>query len=251
MSGANRRKTHSNPLEINYFFFYDCMSDTAELVPEGGGQAKWLLGGRDASLPDFGTALVAGVDEAGRGPLAGPVVASAVILPRSRYTHRYRDSKQLGTAERTHLYRLIRKEAVACAIGRAEVAEIDEMNILRASLLAMARALSALEVTPDLALVDGNHVPGSDLPCYAVIGGDARIAAVSAASIVAKVERDWEMLQLHRRYPVYNFASNKGYPTKEHIRSLDRHGVCDVHRKSYRPVRERLAAMSASSPASG
>lgn len=193
-------------------------------------------------MPDFGAALIAGVDEAGRGPLAGPVIASAVILPTPHRRRRYHDSKQLGAGRRTRLSRAVRCEAVAWAVGRAEVEEIDELNIAEASLLAMARALAALAVTPDLALVDGNRVPYLDLPCYAVVGGDDRIEVISAASIVAKVERDEEMLQLHERYPIYNFASHKGYPTKEHIQNLDRYGVCSIHRKSYRPVRERLAA---------
>ncbi len=194
------------------------------------------------ALPDFDAEMIAGVDEAGRGTLAGPVIAAAVILPRARRPRRYRDSKQLGAARRVRLHRAVRREAVACAVGRAEVAEIDEMNILHASLLAMARALAALAVTPDLVLVDGDRVPDLDLPCCAVVGGDDRVEVVSAASIVAKVERDREMLQLHEHYPVYNFAAHKGYPTREHIRKLDRYGVCDAHRKSYRPVRERLDA---------
>ncbi len=197
---------------------------------------------RGEALPDFGGGLVAGVDEAGRGPLAGPVVAAAVILPTPRLERRYRDSKRLDAGTREHLCREARSEAVAWAVGRADVREIDELNILNASLLAMARAVKALSVTPALVLVDGNRVPDVGLPCCAIVGGDDRVEVVSAASIVAKVERDEEMLRLHRRYPVYNFASHKGYPTKEHLRNLERHGVCRVHRRSYRPVRERLAA---------
>ncbi len=196
--------------------------------------------GRGETLPDFSAALIAGVDEAGCGTLAGPVIASAVILPAPCPGRRYRDSKQLDVEARARLCRAVRREAVAWAVGRAEVEEIDEMNILNARLLAMSRALAALAVAPDLVLVDGNRAPDIDLPCHAVVGGDDRVVAISAASIVAKVARDEEMLQWHERYPVYNFASHKGYPTKEHIRNLDRYGVCGIHRKSYRPVRERL-----------
>lgn len=197
---------------------------------------------RGGALPDFGGGPVAGVDEAGRGPLAGPVVAAAVILPEPRPERRYRDSKRLDAAAREQLCREARREAVAWAVGRADVREIDELNILNASLLAMARAVKALSVTPALVLVDGNRAPDVGLPCCAIVGGDDRVEVISAASILAKVERDEEMLRLHQRYPAYNFASHKGYPTAEHLRNLDRHGACRVHRRSYRPVRERLAA---------
>ena len=200
------------------------------------------LFGRGEALPDFGDGLIAGVDEAGRGPLAGPVVAAAVVLPTPRREHRYRDSKRLDAGTRERLCRELRGEAVAWAVGRADAREIDELNILNASLLAMARAVKALCVKPALVLVDGNRAPDVDLPCCAIVGGDDRVEVISAASIVAKVERDEEMLQLHRRYPVYNFASHKGYPTREHLRNLERHGVCREHRRSYRPVRERLVA---------
>ena len=201
--------------------------------------------GRSEILPNFGDALIAGVDEAGRGPLAGPVIAAAVILPplKTPRQRRYFDSKQHKVADRIRLCGGIRQQSLACATGHADVEEIDELNILNASLLAMKRALAALQIKPDLVLVDGNRVPDFDAPCYSVVGGDARVESISAASIVAKVTRDEEMLQLHARYPVYNFASHKGYPTREHIRNLDCHGVCEVHRKSYRPVRERLVAV--------
>ena len=211
-----------------------------------GSGAEARVFARGEPLPDFGAVLVAGVDEAGRGTLAGPVMAAAVVLPRSRRARGYRDSKRLDADERTRLCRLIRREAIACAVGRVEAAEIDEMNILRASLTAMARAVAALRVRPGLVLIDGNRVPGLDLPCYAVVGGDDRVEVISAASIVAKVERDRAMLRLHERYPAYNFAAHKGYPTREHVQNLDRHGVCSAHRKSYRPVRERLAGRALS-----
>ena len=201
--------------------------------------------GRHDSLPNFSAMSVAGVDEAGRGTLAGPVIAAAVILPKSRGKRKYYDSKQLNADKRTQMCRTVKQEAVAWALGRAEVSEIDQMNILNASLLAMVRALKLLVADPhlslDLILIDGNRTPDFNLPCCAVVGGDDRIESISAASIVAKVERDKEMLQLHKRYPIYNFASHKGYPTKEHIKNLDKYGVCNAHRKSYRPIKERLA----------
>ena len=196
------------------------------------------LFGRQEALPDFGDMLIAGVDEAGRGALAGPVIAGAVILPRPS-AGGYRDSKTLDPAGRERLSLTAKSEAVAWAVGRCEAEEIDELNILNASLLAMARALASLAVAPDLVLIDGNRVPDVPFPCHAVVGGDSRVVSISAASIVAKVTRDLEMLRLHRRYPGYNFASHKGYPTGEHIRNLDRYGVSDIHRRSYRPVRER------------
>ena len=200
---------------------------------------KRIFGRREA-LPDFGNMLVAGVDEAGRGALAGPVIAGAVIFSRLPVDGGYRDSKQLGPAKRKRLSLVAKREALDWAVGRAEVGEIDEINILNASLLAMARALASLRIAPDLVLVDGNRTPDAPFPCYAVVGGDCRVASISAASIIAKVERDLEMLRWHRRYPAYNFASHKGYPTKEHIRNLDRYGVSRIHRQSYRPVMERL-----------
>lgn len=193
-------------------------------------------------LPNFDGVLVAGVDEAGRGALAGPVITSAVILPRSGVGNKYRDSKSLSPAERERLCLEVQREAVDWAVGRAEAREIDRINVLNASLLAMRRAVAALKVAPKLVLVDGNHTPEVPFSCYGVVGGDARLAAISAASIVAKVTRDAEMLRLHRCYPQYNFASHKGYPTKEHLRNLDRHGVSSIHRRSYRPVREKLQA---------
>ena len=195
--------------------------------------------GRREALPDFGNVLIAGVDEAGRGALAGPVIAGAVILSRSSVAAGYRDSKTLDSASRERLSLVAKGEAVAWAVGRAEVREIDEINILNASLLAMARAIASLAVIPDLVLIDGNRAPDVPFPCHAIVGGDSRVASISAASIVAKVERDLEMLQWHRCYPNYNFASHKGYPTREHICNLDRHGVSSIHRQSYRPVRER------------
>jgi ribonuclease HII len=184
--------------------------------------------------------LVAGVDEAGRGPLAGAVVAAAVILDPARPVPGLRDSKQLAPAAREVLADLIRQRALAWALGRAEVAEIDRLNILRASLLAMRRAVEGLALTPGWVLVDGSHLP--DLPCpgQAVVRGDATVPAISAASILAKVARDREMLELDARYPGYGLARHKGYPTAEHLQALQRLGPSAAHRRSFAPVRRLL-----------
>lgn len=186
--------------------------------------------------------LVAGVDEAGRGPLAGPVVAAAVILGDDVVIEGIRDSKQLAPARRERLAVLIRERAVAFALGAAEVAEIDALNILRASLLAMSRAVTALEIAPQRVLVDGNHLPELSCDARAVIGGDVRVPAVSAASILAKVARDAMMADLDRRYPEYGFARHKGYATEAHREALMRHGPCPVHRRTFAPVRDALEA---------
>ncbi len=184
--------------------------------------------------------LVAGVDEAGRGPLAGPVVAAAVILRPGVTIEGLKDSKQLTPARRETLALEIRERAVAFALGSAEVAEIDALNILRASLLAMSRAVAALATAPSEVLVDGNHLPELRCQARAVIGGDRRIPAVSAASILAKVARDAIMADLDRRYPQYGFARHKGYATAVHRQALKTHGPCAVHRLSFAPVREAL-----------
>lgn len=186
--------------------------------------------------------LVAGVDEAGRGPLAGPVVAAAVIFPPGVTIQGLRDSKQLTPARREILAPKIRERAAAFALGSAEVAEIDALNILRASLLAMSRAVAALAIAPSEVLVDGNHLPELCCEARAVIGGDRLIPAVSAASILAKVARDSIMAELDRRYPQYGFARHKGYATEAHRQALKTHGPCVVHRRSFAPVREALEA---------
>lgn len=188
--------------------------------------------------------LIAGVDEAGRGPLAGPVTAAAVVLDPDTPIEGLRDSKLLAPERRVELAAAVRRCALGWAVGWACVEEIDRLNILRASLLAMRRAVLALPVVPVRALVDGNRCP--ELPCrvQAVIGGDASIPAVSAASILAKVARDAEMEVLHKRYPAYAFHRNKGYPTREHLRLLKTHGVCAVHRRSFAPVRAALQAVA-------
>ncbi len=184
---------------------------------------------------------IAGVDEAGRGPLAGPVVAAAVILPPGCRLEGLADSKKLTAARREALAVAIREQAIAWALGRAEPDEIDRINILQASLLAMQRAVAALAVRPDRVLVDGNRCPAFDCPAEAVIKGDATVPVISAASILAKVARDAEMAELDARYPQYQFARHKGYPTRAHLDALAEHGVSEVHRRSFGPVRRLLA----------
>lgn len=183
---------------------------------------------------------IAGVDEAGRGPLAGPVYAAAVILDPTRPIIGLADSKVLSEKKREQLAVLIRERSLAWAIARAEVAEIDRLNILQASLLAMQRAVAELGVAPTKALVDGRDCP--ELPCQveAIIGGDSTIPAISAASILAKVARDQELYRLDKLYPGYGFAQHKGYPTKAHLAALAELGVSPVHRRSYAPVRRHL-----------
>ena len=185
-------------------------------------------------MPD--SILIAGVDEVGRGPLAGPVVAAAVILDPARPIAGLADSKRLGATRREQLAAEIRAKSLAWALGRAEVAEIDQINILQASLLAMQRAVENLNVAPDQALVDGNRCPRLACPCEAIVKGDATVPAISAASILAKVARDAELRELHERYPHYGFAQHKGYPTAAHVDALRRHGPCPEHRRSFAPV---------------
>lgn len=184
--------------------------------------------------------LIAGVDEVGRGPLVGDVVAAAVILDPARPIEGLADSKKLSEKRREQLYEQIRERALAWCVAKASPAEIDELNILHATMLAMQRAVAGLGVTPDYALIDGNRCPV--LPCAAepVVKGDARVAEISAASILAKVERDRQMQQLHQRFPEYGFARHKGYPTPEHLAALARLGPLPEHRRSFRPVREQL-----------
>ena len=184
--------------------------------------------------------LVAGVDEVGRGPLAGDVVAAAVILtdsPPGGIT----DSKMLTPERREALAELIRDEAVSWALGRATVAEIDELNILQASLLAMRRAVEALPIQPSLVLVDGNRLPRWPYEARAIVKGDLTEPSIGAASILAKVQRDAEMLALHEHYPAYGFDRHKGYPTKAHLAALETAGISPVHRRSFGPVRRLLA----------
>ena len=189
--------------------------------------------------------LLAGVDEVGRGPLAGDVVAAAVILDPVAPVSGLRDSKKLSEAQRQQLAREIRACARCWAIGRASVAEIDAINILQASLLAMQRAVAGLAAQPEYVLVDGNRLPRWRYASAAVVKGDDRIPAIAAASILAKVQRDAEMVELDRSYPGYGLAQHKGYPTKAHIEALRRLGVTAIHRRSFAPVKELLPGFAA------
>lgn len=193
-------------------------------------------------------ALVAGIDEAGRGPLAGPVVAAAVILPPDHGIDGLADSKRLSAAQREALAADIRSRAVAWSLARVAPTEIDSVNILHATLRGMQRAVSALAPAPASALIDGDCCPELPVPAEALVGGDGREPSISAASILAKVARDTEMVALDARFPGYGFAAHKGYGTSAHREALMRLGACPVHRRSFAPVR---AALSAGSPTQG
>ncbi|MCC4263612.1 ribonuclease HII [Oceanimonas baumannii] len=184
--------------------------------------------------------LVAGVDEVGRGPLVGDVVTAAVILDPDNPIPGLADSKKISEKKRELLAPLIRERALAWAIGRCTAAEIDELNILQATLLAMSRAVAALPVQPGFVFIDGNRCPRLPMSAEAVVKGDSRVAEISAASILAKVERDNEMLALDILHPQYGFARHKGYPTKEHLAALALHGALPEHRKSFKPVARAL-----------
>ena len=186
---------------------------------------------------------IAGADEAGRGPLVGSVVAAAVILDPENPIEGLNDSKKLSEKKREKLFVEIKEKALAWAIAECSAQEIDEINILQASLLAMRRAVEKLEIKPDHVLVDGNKVPqGLSMSCDAVVGGDAIHPEISAASILAKVTRDHEMVELDQKYPQYGFAKHKGYPTKAHFEAIAQHGVIAEHRRSFGPVRKVLEA---------
>jgi ribonuclease HII len=193
--------------------------------------------------------LVAGVDEAGRGPLAGPVVAAAVILDELRPINGLADSKALTVRRRERLFDEVRARALCLCIAQASVEEIDRLNILEATLLAMRRAVAGLRLTPHRVVVDGNRLPALPMPAAAVVKADAKVAAVSAASILAKVHRDRLCEALHERWPDYGFAGHKGYPTPEHLQALRRHGACPAHRRSYAPVRAACGIDKASEEA--
>lgn len=207
---------------------------------------------RDTTLSLFAisetqTALICGVDEAGRGPLAGPVFAAAVILDPARPIEGLRDSKKLSEAQRTTLAEQIKTQALAWCISQSSVEEIDSLNILQASMLAMRRAVEGLALQPELALIDGNRCPVMPVRSEAIVKGDAKVPAISAASILAKTARDALLLSLHQTYPHYAFDQHKGYPTALHLERLRQHGVSPVHRRSYGPVRDLLG----SSPSAG
>ncbi|OGT72628.1 MAG: ribonuclease HII [Gammaproteobacteria bacterium RIFCSPLOWO2_02_FULL_56_15] len=183
---------------------------------------------------------IAGVDEVGRGPLAGPVIAAAVILDGNRRIEGLRDSKELSARKRVVLAESIRRHALAWSLGRAEPEEIDRLNILQASMLAMQRAVAGLAIEPTSVLVDGNQSPLLSYPVRTVVGGDRLIPAISAASILAKVCRDAEMEEIEAQYPGYGFAQHKGYPTSAHLLALALLGPCPLHRRSFAPVRKLL-----------
>lgn len=185
---------------------------------------------------------VAGVDEVGRGPLAGPVIAAAVILDPGNPIDDLRDSKKLTEKKRRQLSIIIRERAASFAFGYADIEEIDRLNILQASLLAMQRAVNGLHIQPDHALIDGNRAPELGCGVTAIVKGDDKEDSIAAASIIAKVKRDQEMLELHQSFPDYGFDRHKGYPTRLHIQALRRHGVTCHHRRSFRPVREALSS---------
>lgn len=208
---------------------------------------------RRAAQPDLFSAVdsltlrIAGIDEAGRGPLAGPVYAAAVILDPGCRIKGLNDSKKLTARHREALGQVIREQALAYCVASATVEEIDALNILQATMLAMRRACEGLSLLPDKALIDGNHLPRG-LRCVAepIVGGDARVAAIAAASILAKTARDAACMMLHQRYPEYQFDQHKGYGTRLHLERLHAHGPCPAHRRSFAPVR-RLLALAAGS----
>ena len=184
--------------------------------------------------------LIAGVDEAGRGPLAGPVVAAAVILDPMRPIAGLKDSKHLTEETREQLAPIIKERALDWSVAHATVEEIDELNILQATMLAMKRAVAGLTVRPNLVLVDGNRVPHLDIAVNAVVGGDETVAAISAASIIAKTTRDHWLMDLDRQYPEYGFAKHKGYGTAEHMAAIEKYGPLPVHRKSFGPIKKLI-----------
>lgn len=195
-------------------------------------------------LPPFeyplGYQLIAGVDEVGRGPLVGDVVTAAVILDPNNPIEGLNDSKKLSEKKRLALLPEIKEKALAWAVGRCSPEEIDNLNILQATMVAMQRAIAGLHIQPDLALIDGNRTPQLPMDAIAVVKGDLRVAQISAASIIAKVVRDQEMEELDKLYPEFGFAKHKGYPTKAHFAAIEQHGVIDQHRKSFKPVKKAL-----------
>ena len=186
--------------------------------------------------------LHAGVDEVGRGPLVGDVVTAAVILDPANPITGLNDSKKLSEKKRDTLYEQILEKALAVSVGRCSAEEIDELNILQATMTAMQRAVAGLSIKPEWVLIDGNRTPEFSIPAHAIVKGDGLIEAISAASILAKVVRDREMIELDAKHPQYGFAKHKGYPTKAHMAALQEHGILPEHRKSFKPVRELVEA---------
>lgn len=204
-------------------------------------RSKKFLKAEQAPLVWDAPGLMAGVDEAGRGPLAGPVVAAAVILDDKRPIKGLADSKTLSALQRERLYEQILANALCCSVAHASVAEIDTHNILQATMLAMRRAVEGLRLKPVKVLVDGNRLPTLDVLAEAIVRGDARVKAISAASILAKVHRDRLCAELHVQFPQYGFGGHKGYGTREHMQALLQHGACEHHRRSFAPVAAALA----------
>lgn len=204
-------------------------------------RSKKFFKAEQASLVWDVPGLIAGVDEAGRGPLAGPVVAAAVILDDLKPIKGLADSKQLTAKRREKLYDEIRAKALCCSIAQATVEEIDRLNILQATMLAMQRAVQGLRLKPAKVLVDGNRLPALDVLAEAIVSGDALVPAISAASILAKVSRDRMLLELHALHPEFGFDRHKGYGTAQHLRALQTHGALAVHRRSFAPVARALA----------
>lgn len=204
-------------------------------------RSKKFLKAEQAHLAWDVPGLVAGVDEAGRGPLAGPVVAAAVILDERSPIKGLADSKQLTALRRERLYDEIRAKALCCSIAQASVEEIDQLNILQATMLAMRRAVLGLRLKPNKVLVDGNRLPALDVLAEAIVSGDALVPCISAASILAKVTRDRLLCELHLQHPEYGFDRHKGYGTAEHLRALQEHGALPIHRRTFAPVARVLA----------
>ncbi|MDP3832695.1 MAG: ribonuclease HII [Hydrogenophaga sp.] len=204
-------------------------------------RSKKFLKAEQATLAWDVPGLVAGVDEAGRGPLAGPVVAAAVILDERSPIKGLADSKQLTAARRERLYDEIRAKALCCSVALTSVEEIDQLNILQATMLAMRRAVQGLRLKPGKVLVDGNRLPPLDVLAEAIVSGDALVPAISAASILAKVTRDRLLCELHLLHPEYGFDRHKGYGTAQHMQALKKHGALAVHRRSFAPVARALA----------
>nr|WP_206355545.1 ribonuclease HII [Vibrio maerlii] len=206
-----------------------------------------MMAAEKKELPPFeypqGYQRIAGVDEVGRGPLVGDVVTAAVILDPNNPIEGLNDSKKLSEKKRLALLPEIKEKALAWSVGRCSPEEIDELNILQATMVAMQRAIAGLSVQPDLALIDGNRVPELPMDGVAVVKGDLRVAEISAASIIAKVVRDQEMEELDKEYPQFGFAKHKGYPTKAHFEAIEQHGVIEQHRKSFKPVKRALGLL--------
>ncbi|MDO8953451.1 MAG: ribonuclease HII [Gammaproteobacteria bacterium] len=188
--------------------------------------------------------IIVGVDEAGRGPLAGPVTAAAVILSVSRPIAGLNDSKVLSLKKREYLYELIYDQAEAVSVAQASVLEIDNINILQASLLAMQKAVANLNIAGNLVLVDGNVCPALEIECFAIVKGDSLVAEISAASIIAKVTRDREMQEMHEIYPEYGFNKHSGYGTAQHLHALEKYGPCNIHRTTFAPVRNKIISLN-------